>query len=121
MADAKPLVSYGPPTFRIKAGATTPSITYQTKNVAGDVVPLLDAVSVQFVYRRTKAAPSTAVTRAASFALKDNGELRYDWTPDDTAVPGNYYAEWRVTKTSGAVEIFPIRNFQLFTIEPVLT
>ncbi|ELY49882.1 hypothetical protein [Natronorubrum bangense] len=39
--------------------------------------------------------------------LEETGVVVYEWRPQDTASPGVYRAEWRVTYDDGAVETFP--------------
>ena len=44
-----------------------------------------------------------------------SGIVRYDWQAVDTAVPGNYLAEWEVTWANGK-QTFPTLTYHTITI-----
>lgn len=120
MTVAIPKVTYGPPTVRIKQGATLPAFTYVTVDENQQVVPLVGATLVEFIYRLQSAAAATAVVRTAVIVSASTGEVRYDWVTEDTAVAGAYFAEWRVTFLDGKVRKFPIRGYLPFVVEAQL-
>lgn len=119
MSAAFPFVTYGAPVFRIKQDSTLPAIEYQTVDGSRQLVSLLGAISVDFVYRLREAATSTAVTRTATIVDAANGQVRYNWVALDTAVAGEYYGEWVVTFPSGERR-FPDRSYLPFVVEAKL-
>lgn len=120
MTVAIPRVSYGPPIVRIKQGATLPAFTHVAVDENQQVVPLIGATLVEFIYRLQTASTATAVVRTATLVDASHGDLRYDWVAGDTAVAGSYFAEWRVTFLDGNVRKFPIRGYLPFVIEAQL-
>lgn len=117
---AYPRQRVGEDVFTIKQDDTTDPIFFQALNTRNEVVPLIGALSVQFIYRKRDAKPVTAVERTATIANADSGMLRYDWVPADTASAGDYYAEWVVTFPNAQQQTFPVRGYQSFVVEAKL-
>lgn len=120
MSVAFPRVTYGPFRFRIKQGDTQPPITHTTVDDEGNRVSLMGAISTSFIYRRKDAAPVTAVSQPALIVNADAGQLIYYWDQTDTAIVGEYYAEWRIVFPNSQIRTFPQRGYQLFVVEPDL-
>lgn len=120
MTTAFPKTTYGQPTFVIKQNQTREPITYTTVDQNNQAVPITGALSVSFAYRLKSADPSTVVVRAATILDPNAGNLLYQWVAADTAVAGDYYAEWRVVFQDGSKKTFPIVGYQMFTVEAVL-
>lgn len=104
--------------FSLKAHDQRPSI--QAALTTGGVpVDLTLATGVRFIMvnATTKAI---VVNRAAAVTVNAAGGIvRYDWQPADTAVPGNYLAEWEVTFASGK-QTFPTLTYHTVQILPDL-
>lgn len=120
MTVAIPKVSFGPPIFRIKQDDTAPVYDYTTVDDNQQLVPITGASLVEFVYRLRIAATSTAIVRVATIVDAANGQVRYTWVAPDTTVPGDYFAEWRVTFSTGVIRTFPLRGYLPFVIEAKL-
>jgi hypothetical protein len=118
---AIPKTQLGPAVFRIKQGSTLFPIEHVAVDELFRVVNLLGATGVSFIYRKRSALPATAVIRVATIVKAETGQLRYDWIAADTAVAGDYYGEWEVSFPNSGVQKFPIRGYQLITVEPDLS
>lgn len=117
MTVAIPKVTFGMPVFRIKAGDTKEPIEYTTVDESQQLVSLVGATSVSFIYRKRTALAATAVTRVATIVDAEAGQVRYSWVAEDTTVAGEYYGEWRVTFSNGSIQTFPIKGFQPYVVE----
>lgn len=84
--------------FKIKQNDTKPLLTVILKE-DGVVVDLTSA-TVMFHMGTIVDATATIVDATA-------GSVRYDWDAADTAVAGQYPAEFEATLSSGRVETFP--------------
>jgi hypothetical protein len=45
-----------------------------------------------------------------------DGRVRYDWQSGDTALPGVYFAEWRVQYATGKEATFPNNRHLLIDV-----
>jgi len=92
-------------TFYIKQNDTSPSLEATLEDGYGVPVDLTNA-SVRF-HMRALGAVSAVVDQPADVVDEVNGVVRYVWQDSDTAVPGNYQAEFEVTFISSKIETFP--------------
>lgn len=89
-------------TFYIKRGDTSPALRFKLEPVVA-----LTGASVQF-QMRMRDGPTVI---DAPCAVSEGAVVEYGWDPADTAEPGLYEAEFRVTYADGAVETFPNNGF----------
>ena len=76
------------------------------KGADGLVVNLTTANGVRF-HMRQAAGGSVSFDKAAVIENAVGGAVRYDWAAGDTAVPGDYWADFEVTWGDGTVTTFP--------------
>ena len=102
--------------FTIKKGATAPAIQARLKAKDGTTVTLTGA-TVKFSMR-DKITQVVKVNKAAATIVSatppadpDDPNVEYSWASGDTDTKGNYEAEWEVTYSGGAVEIFPDQGY----------
>lgn len=119
MSVALPKTTYGAPIFVIKQGDTHNPITYNCADENNAIVPIQNAQAVHFSYR-LQTSTTSPTKKTATVLNRDPGQLLYAWQTGDTAVAGDYYAEWIVTFQDGTIQTFPINGYQQFTIEAVL-
>lgn len=93
-------------TFEMKANDTLPVIEANLGYDDDTVPPLGTAQHVTFIMRKTKSGTAQLVA-AAEVVDAATGHVRYAWEPGDTAVPGEYDAEWEVVFADGGKQTFP--------------
>jgi len=99
--------------FTIKQGDTSPSLVANLVTPSRQPV-FLGGASVLFHMRGRR---STGVlTAAATVVDAETGQVRYDWAEGDTAVAGDFEAEFEVTYADGSVETFPNEGYIDITI-----
>ena len=93
-------------TFFIKRGDTSPAIRY----VLDPATTVLSGAAVRFQMR---ARGGAAVIDATALVITATGTptVQYNWAAADTALAGEYEAEFRVVYFDGAVETFPNSGF----------
>lgn len=99
--------------FIIKQGDTSPAMVAALKTPDRQPVDLTGA-TVEFHMRfvPTDETPSaTPVSAAAQIVDASAGEVRYAWGPTDTAVAGDWDAEFQVTFPGGAIETYPNNGY----------
>lgn len=104
--------------FTLKAGDTSPSIT-ATLTDENDQPVTLTGSTVRFHMASSPGAEPTVDTDA-EVTSGETGEVRYTWTPADTAEHGLYYAEFEVTYSDNSVETFPNDGYITVYIAPQL-
>lgn len=106
--------------FSIKKGNTLPRLKSTLRYNNGQPVVLTGAQLLEFIYKPAR-SEAPAVVRTGTILNYLQGEVEYEWTPADTAVPGNYVAEWRVTFAGGGQLSVPNdETFITFTVNPGL-
>jgi len=103
--------------FTMKAHDRRPSIQ-AALTVAGEPVDLTLATGVKFIMTRAVDGV-VVVSRAAVIVSAAGGVVRYDWQAIDTAVPGDYEAEWEVMYATGK-QTFPTLTYHTIEILPDL-
>lgn len=103
--------------FHIKRGDTLPRIESTLKyerQGKEEVVDLTGAQQVELIYRLAKpissiSTPSDfpATIKVGTILNHKQGRVGYQWMAGDTAVPGVYQAEWRITFAGGGVLSIP--------------
>jgi Rib/alpha/Esp surface antigen-like repeat protein len=101
--------------FTIKQFDTSPSIGMNLQAADGSPVDITAALDLRFHMRPIGEAGLTIDARASVIDAAE-GVVKYDWLPEDTAVPGRYEAEVEVTYTDGSVETFPNGGYEIITI-----
>ena len=91
--------------FNIKRGDTSPAIKFALE--PSDIT--LNGAAVQFQMRVRVGA--TVIDAPATIDSSSPPIVSYAWAAQDTATPGWYEAEFRVTYFDGSVETFPNRGF----------
>jgi hypothetical protein len=105
--------------FYIKKGDTLPRIESLLRYSDGRAVNLKDAIAVQFVYRPVNGG--IAIFKNGVIIDAIQGKVGYQWVTGDTAIPGDYVAEWRITfSDNGQLTIPNNETFIEFTISPTL-
>lgn len=90
--------------FYIKRGDTGPSITAVLSDPSGAVD--LTGASVKFKLRLADTG-ALVVNADATIVTPVQGSVAYGWESGDTAVAGEYLAEWEVTFQNGEIITFP--------------
>lgn len=90
--------------FDMKRGDTSPALRWAIETAVD-----LTGASVLFQMRVRRGATVTNAT--AQIASISPPVLRYNWVSADTATPGTYEGEFRVTYADGTTETFPNRGF----------
>jgi hypothetical protein len=91
--------------FFLKQGDRLPFFEVVLKNADGTTVNLTGAT---VVFRMAKPGSAPKVNAAADIiGAPTNGTVKYHWTAADTDTPGEFWAEWIVTYSSGQIEAFP--------------
>lgn len=94
--------------FTVKQGDTSPAIEVTLKDLNGDVINLAGA-SVRF-HMSTKGLKAL-VDEQATLVDAPNGRVKYVWSPGDTDVAGEHFAEWEITYSDGSTETFPSAKY----------
>jgi hypothetical protein len=93
-------------TFHIKRGDTSPAMLY----VPDAPVDLAGGAQAQFEMRMRGGAHTVA--SAASMGMTEGKQaLVYAWEASDTAVAGQYEAEFRLTYPDGSIVTLPTEGF----------
>ncbi len=92
-------------TFNIKQNDTSPAIQYALTPVS----VVLTGATVVFNMKARGSNTVPVISRAAASIVTATGTptVKYDWQEGDTALFGNYVAEFEVTYLDGTVETFP--------------
>lgn len=90
--------------FTIKRGDTLPVIAATLADENGPID--LTGATVRF-HLRTALTGEIAVDGAATVTDADAGTVEYEWEAGDTAVDGDYRAEWEITFSGGATLTCP--------------
>lgn len=91
--------------FFIKKGDTLPRIESTLKYSTGAAVNLTGASQVQFTYKHKQQSEVTIKTGTIIDATL--GKVAYSWQPGDTAIIGDYQAEWQITFSGGGILTIP--------------
>ena len=94
-------------TFYIKRGDTAPAILYKRLPAPRDI----SGGTVRFQMRNSAGVTVLDAVGEIVDPGPDAPVVRYDWTEADTAAPGTYEAEFRVTYSDGGIETFPNIGF----------
>lgn len=106
--------------FSIKKGNTLPRLKSTLRYNNGQPVVLTGAQLLEFIYKPAR-SEAPAVVRVGTILNYLLGEVEYAWTPADTAVPGDYVAEWRVTFAGdGQLSVPNDETFITFKVNPGL-
>jgi len=104
--------------FTIKQGDTSPALLADLETPSREPAQLVGA-TVLFHMRssRPNAQPLVAPVVVVDAEL---GRVRYDWQPEDTAVSGDFEAEFEVTYADGSIETFPNEGYiEIFIPEQI--
>lgn len=104
--------------FTLKAHDRLPSIqaTFTTGPATAPVpVDLTSATGVKFIMKAVVGGAIT-VNSPAVIVTPASGVVRYDWAAADTALPGDYTAEWQVTWAGGKQQTFPTLTYHTVTV-----
>lgn len=95
--------------FTIKQGDTSPSLLANL--VLPDKTPAQLAGSTVLFHMRNSRGTGSTLVGSATIVNASAGQVRYDWDPADTALVGDYEAEFQVTYSDGKIETFPNDGF----------
>ena len=95
--------------FTIKQGDTSPALVVDLKTPNRQPASLSGA-TVRF-HMRSKRRTGAVVDQPAIVVDPDNGQVRYDWQPGDTAAAGEFEVEFEATYVDGTVETFPNKGY----------
>ena len=104
----------------IKQGDTAPSLQ-DALTYSDDSAVDLTGASLSFVMRALSASMPLTLTGTAAITAPALGEVAYTFSAADTAVAGQYMANWRVTFPDGAVMTFPTVGYLSVAVEENLT
>lgn len=96
-------------TFYIKRGDTSPSIQFALL----PTTVVLTGATVRFQMRARRSRGGATVIDAAATVLTATGTptVEYKWQAGNTAIPGLFEAEFRVTYANGEIGTFPNDGF----------
>lgn len=102
----------------VKQNDLFPSVIETVKDGNGNPVDLTGA-AVKFSMRpaRNPGTPTLALVAANIFGLATNGQVQYQWSAGDTAVPGTYEAEFQILPAVGAAFRVPTDGYIVIVIE----
>lgn len=101
--------------FYIKRGDTYPPIQATLSDASGSAINLTGA-SVLFKMR-LRDTGAIIVSAAATIVTAASGIVSYAWDAADTAVAGEYLAEWEVTLSSGRIVTCPNDGYLVIKID----
>lgn len=92
--------------FYIKRGDTSPRLVYK-------LLPDVNLTGVTVVFNMRKKGAANTVNRGASSIVgaAANGTVSYTWALADTAISGQFEAEFEVTYADMTVETYPNSGF----------
>jgi hypothetical protein len=93
-------------TFKIKRGATSPSLVYR--------VTALSAPGATAIFRMQDAGTKEVYITAGNTTLTVDGDdllFQYDWGDGETDMGGEFEAEFVLTYAGGATEKLPNEDF----------
>lgn len=103
--------------FSIKRNDRLPAIRAQLMIAETEQpVDLTNALSVKFIMTTAVGAVPKISAAAVIEAPLTAGIVRYDWAAVDTAIPGEFLAEWEVTWTGGKKQTFPTGSYHTIAI-----
>lgn len=103
-------------TCKIKRGATLPKFRVTLLDPENPRVGYnLTGSTVQF-RMRLKGTDTVAASGSATLVDAANGVVEYAWQASDTAIAGEYDADWRVTQ-GGDLGIWPSEEYDRVVIE----
>ena len=94
------------PKWSMKEGDTRPVLA-ATLLAGGDIVDLTSADTVKFTMTDSSGSVVIDLGACAIVSPAANGQVTYAWGADDTATPGLYQGEFKVTWEDSTVERFP--------------
>jgi hypothetical protein len=100
--------------YTIKQGVTLPSIAVVLEDDSGDPLPLSGA-SVTFSARRPYR--ETVIDAPAQVTSAPDGNVQYDFRPEDVAETGTFQMWWLVTYPGGATMKVPQAGYDTLIIE----
>jgi len=107
--------------YYIARNDTAPAVTDTLEDKSGNPVNLTGAaVRFHMSDRLGNVIVSAAATGPGGGALDATGQVQYQWLAADTAVAGDYFAEWQVSFSGGAVETWPDSDKAIVRIVPDL-
>ena len=121
--------------LKIKQDDQRPWFVAQLQNDDGTGINVTGAVSVEIIVRKRGAEtilfrnPCEVLTQELDIPDLDNegspvpdlnGWVRYKWAEGDTADPGSYEAEWKITWDNGDLQTVPTEGTYRFKILPDL-
>ena len=89
----------------IKQNDTGPPVQATLKDATGAVVPLAGS-SIKFKMRRSGIV-TPVIDDAATIVDAAGGQVKYEWSAEDTAAHGLFEGEFEVTFAGGVIETFP--------------
>lgn len=104
-------------TFVIKRGDTAPVLPVMLQNPDGTPANLTGA-AVRFVMQN--AVGTDVVSRAAAIVDLPTASVNFNWQSSDTAVAGDFRAEFEVTFLDGSIGTFPNNGYLTVQIVPDL-
>lgn len=106
--------------FVIKQGDSAPVLTDTLTYSDGTAVNLTGA-TVTFTMRSLTAAAAQIAAAPATVTTPTAGAVSYTFSATDSAVAGNYAANWQVTFPDTSVMTFPTDGYLDIWVEPNLT
>jgi hypothetical protein len=85
-------------------GDTSPDMTAHLTNEDGSVTDLTLVSYVRFQMRKADDRRFTVDSLASIDGLPTAGDVRYQWGPNDLAVPGDYQCQWQLFFTNGRIQ-----------------
>lgn len=98
--------------FKIKTNDSSPKLTVDLEDAAGNAVNLAGA-DAKF-HMKAYGSTTLKVDAAADITDESGGRVEYTWSSGDTDTAGTYYGEIEITYGDETVETFPNNGY--FTI-----
>ena len=102
------------------AGDTEPLLYEKLTYSNGEKVDL-EGATIKFIARLPTAAEPVALTGKVTVTAVKEGELYFAPSAADTAMVGNYMANWHVTFAGGEEQTFPTVGYLWWQVQPNLT
>lgn len=103
--------------FEIRQGDTNPALVADLTYEDGTAATIPAGSTVNLILKNTDATV-TYLTAACTFS---GNTVTYSWQASDTAVAGDYVAEFQVTYPDSTVRLFPTSGYFALTITPKLS